>query len=108
MPHNWITAAVRMGDEWWVGTYGEGVVRIDEQGRISRFGDMPKAIVNPNAMLLAGGKVYAGTLEDSLLVYSGGRWEKHTAGLPSKNVTALATCGQGSCIGTDNGLVRLR
>jgi ligand-binding sensor domain-containing protein len=108
LPHNWITAAVRAGNEWWLGTYGEGVVRLQAGGRITAFGDMPKCIVNPNAMLAIGDRVYAGTLGGGLLMYAEGRWQNISSGLPSDNVTALAQSRSGVWVGTDNGLVRLR
>ena len=108
LTHNWITAVARVANEWWLGTYGEGVLKLDTQGRISSFSDMPRAIVNPNAMLAVEGRVYAGTLGDGLLVYSDGRWRNASEGLPSANVTAIATCRGGICVGTDNGLVRIR
>lgn len=108
LPHNWITAVARVGDEWWVGTYGEGVLRLDMQGRVTAFPDMPRSVVNPNAMLVSGGRVYVGTLEHGLLMHESGRWQNVSAGLPSMNVTALATCGSAVCAGTDNGLVKLR
>ena len=108
LTHNWITAVARVSNEWWLGTYGEGVLRLDAQGRVSAFPDMLRAIVNPNAVLAADDRVYAGTLGEGLLVYSEGRWRNESAGLPSANVTAVARCGGGICVGTDNGLVRLR
>jgi ligand-binding sensor domain-containing protein len=108
LPQNWITSVARVAGEWWLGTYGEGVLKLDGQGRISSFPDMPRAVVNPNAMLAWNDRVYAGTLSDGLLVYSEGRWRNASAGLPSVNVTAVAPCGSSVCVGTDNGLVRLR
>lgn len=108
LTHNWITAVARVANEWWLGTYGEGILKLDSQGRISSFPDMPRAIVNPNAMLAADGRVYAGTLGDGLLVHSAGRWRNASEGLPSANVTAIAPCRGGICVGTDNGLVRIR
>jgi ligand-binding sensor domain-containing protein len=108
LPQNWITSVARVAGEWWLGTYGEGVLKLDAHGRVSSFPDMPRAVVNPNAMLAWNDSVYAGTLSDGLLVYSGGRWRNASAGLPSVNVTAIAPCGSSVCAGTDNGLVRLR
>ena len=108
LPQNWITSVARVAGEWWLGTYGEGVLKLDGQGRIGSFPDMPRAVVNPNAMLASNGRVYAGTLSDGLLVYFEGRWRNASAGLPSVNVTAVASCGSNVCVGTDNGLVRLR
>jgi ligand-binding sensor domain-containing protein len=110
LKHNWITAIVPVGDEWMVGTYGAGVLKLDGQGR---FYPMEKATgpfdVNPNAMLVSAGHVFAGTLGQGLYVYdrASGRWSAITDGLPSANVTALAVSGGYVYVGTDNGLVRI-
>jgi len=65
--------------------------------------------VNPNAMAASGDRVYAGTLDSGLLIFDRqtGRWTSSTAGLPSKNITALAIGGGYLYVGTDNGLVRI-
>jgi ligand-binding sensor domain-containing protein len=65
--------------------------------------------VNPNAMLVVGDHVYAGTLGRGLYVYdrASGRGRFTTAGLPSANVTALTARDGVLYIGTDNGLVRV-
>jgi ligand-binding sensor domain-containing protein len=110
LKHNWITAVVRVGEEWMVGTYGAGILRMDGDGR---FEAMEKATgpfeVNPNAMLVTDQHVFAGTLGEGLFVYdrSTGRWSAMTEGLPSLNVTAVAAGGGTVYVGTDNGLVRI-
>lgn len=106
---NWITALVRVDDEWFVGTYGAGILRLDANGRWQSFDDAGGDFeVNPNAMLVTPARVYAGTLGRGLYVYDRerGRWTVVTAGLPSSNVTALAAAGGFIYVGTDNGLVR--
>jgi ligand-binding sensor domain-containing protein len=108
--HNWITALVRVGDEWFAGTYGAGVLRLDGHGEWHSFPDQPAGVVvNPNAMIASGGRVYAGSMDSGLLLFdrSAGRWTSTTAGLPSRNVTALAAGGGYLYVGTDNGLVRI-
>jgi ligand-binding sensor domain-containing protein len=108
--HNWITAMVRVDKEWFAGTYGAGVLRLDEQGRWSGFADLHgDLIVNPNALTVTQGRVYAGSLDRGLFVYdrASGRWTNTVAGLPSANVTALAVGGGYLYIGTDNGVVRM-
>jgi ligand-binding sensor domain-containing protein len=110
MKHHWITAVVRVDDEWFAGTYGAGVLRLDNNGQWRSFPDASDAfVVNPNAMLVSGSHVYAGTLDRGLYVYDRrmGRWTTITAGLPSLNVTALAARDGYIYIGTDNGLVRI-
>ena len=107
--HNWITAIVPVGAEWFVGTYGAGVLRFDAAGRWQTFPDLRAPFeVNSNAMLATDRKVYAGSLSGGLYVYdrAAGRWSNLTAGLPSRNVTALAAHGGYVYVGTDNGLVR--
>jgi ligand-binding sensor domain-containing protein len=113
--HNWITAVTgypnAVTNGCFVGTYGAGVMALDRDGRWSAFSDMPKSVeVNPNAMLSTARAVYAGTLGKGLAVYDVGRerWTFVTDGLPSLNVTAVGTDGNGVLyIGTDNGLVRV-
>ena len=83
---NWITALAQVGDEWFVGSYGGGIFRLDATGRCETFPDAAGAfVVNPNAMLASGQRVYAGTLERGLYVYDRGlgRWSDVTAALPS-------------------------
>ena len=62
-----------------------------------------------NAMLVTPSGVYAGSMENGLLVYNRatGRWTRTAVGLPSLNVTALAAEGGTIYVGTDNGLVRI-
>ena len=107
---NWITALAQVGDDWFVGSYGGGIFRLDATGRCEAFPDATGAfVVNPNAMLATGQHVYAGTLERGLYVYDRalGRWSDVTAALPSPNVTALAVHNGYLYIGTDNGLIRI-
>ena len=107
---NWITALARVGDEWFVGSYGGGIFRLEASGRFEKFPDATGAfVVNPNAMLATSQRVYAGTLERGLYVYdrSQGRWSDVTTALPSPNVTALAVHDGYLYIGTDNGLIRM-
>jgi ligand-binding sensor domain-containing protein len=111
LKHNWVTAIVPVEGEWFVGTYGEGIMRLDSGGRFQSFDIATGAgiEVNPNAMLVAGQHVLAGTLGKGLYVYNSnsGLWTVVTTGLPSLNVTALAEAGGYVYVGTDNGLVRV-
>jgi ligand-binding sensor domain-containing protein len=110
LKHNWITALARAGDEWFAGTYGAGVLRLDSSGEWRSFPDLKDGfVVNPNAMVVSGGQLYAGSLDRGLFVYdrASTRWSNTTSGLPSKNVTALAVGNGYLFVGTDNGLVRM-
>jgi ligand-binding sensor domain-containing protein len=110
MKHHWITALVRVDDDWFAGTYGAGVLRLDSNEQWRSFTDASDPfVVNPNAMLVTGSSVYAGTLDRGLYVYDRriGRWTTITTDLPSLNVTALAARDGYVYIGTDNGLMRI-
>ena len=110
LTHNWTTAVARVGDEWFVGTYGGGLFRLDAAGRWHPFADATGPIeINPNALAVTDTHVFAGTLSQGLLVYDRQalRWTTFTAGLPSMNVTALAADRCSVYVGTDNGIVRL-
>jgi ligand-binding sensor domain-containing protein len=110
LKQNWITAIVKIDTDFFVGTYGAGVLRITNRGVWETFEDMRGTIeINPNAMVSTAGAVYAGTLDRGLAVYNtaSGRWGFFTAGLPSRNVTAVEARGGVLYIGTDNGLVKV-
>ncbi|MBZ5603052.1 MAG: hypothetical protein LAO79_12165 [Acidobacteriia bacterium] len=108
LKHNWITSIARVGNEWFVGTYGAGVLKMDVLGHWQTFEDLRGTLeVNPNAMVVTDRAVYAGTLDRGIAVYSSGRWNFWTAGLPSRNVTALEARGGVLYVGTDNGLVKI-
>lgn len=106
---NWITGIVPVGNEWFAGTYGGSVVKLDASGHWSGFEDLrPPVEINTGAMLATDRAVYAGTLRQGLAIYSraSGRWILVERGLPSRNVTALAARQGMIYVGTDNGLVQ--
>jgi hypothetical protein len=110
LKHSWITAVVPVGAEWMVGTYGAGVLALDRAGHFRSFEIGTGQIeVNPNAMLVTANYVLAGTLSQGLYIYDrqSGRWSVVRDGLPSLNVTALASGNGYIYIGTENGLVRI-
>jgi ligand-binding sensor domain-containing protein len=110
LKHNWITAIVPVDKDFFVGTYGAGVLRITNRGVWETFDDLRGNIeINANAMATAPGAVFAGTLDQGLAIYNigSGRWTFFTAGLPSPNVTAVEARGGVLYIGTDNGLVKV-
>ncbi len=107
---NWITGLARAGTDWLVGTYGNGIMRLDPAGNVTATDATRNGtIVNPGAILSDGRITLAGTLSQGLLVgdASGTRWKPVTAGLPSLNVTALAIANGVVYVGTDNGLVKI-
>ena len=113
LKRNWITALLRVPqaeapDVWFAGTYGGGVAQMDAAGRVTPM-DVADVVINPNAMFETAQHVFAGSLDDGLLVYNRGshHWSRVIAGLPSKNVTAITENGGELYIGTDNGVVRI-
>jgi outer membrane protein assembly factor BamB len=110
LKHNWITGLAAVGNDWLVGTYGAGVLRLGADGKItSTEATRTGVVVNPTAMVADGRVVLAGTLGQGLLVgdASGTRWRTVSAGLPSLNVTALAIRNGQVYVGTENGLVKI-
>ena len=109
LQHNWVSAIAADGADLFVGTYGEGVARVDSDGAWHSFAESRGAVVNPNAMALTPDRLYVGTLDRGLLVYdrAAKSWNTVTAGLPSLCVTALSVHQNGVYVGTDNGLVRV-
>jgi ligand-binding sensor domain-containing protein len=110
LKHNWVTAIVQVEKDFFVGTYGAGVLRITNRGVWETFDDLRGSIeINANAMAATPGAVFAGTLDRGLAIYNigSGRWTFFTAGLPSRNVTAVEARGGVLYIGTDNGLVKV-
>ncbi|HEU0124007.1 MAG TPA: hypothetical protein VFQ91_25975 [Bryobacteraceae bacterium] len=104
---NWITALAPAGNDWFAGTYGGGVQKLDAAGVWSAFDTMPaNVVVNPNAMAVTPRGVYAGTLEHGLLAWDTQRqaWRPLRKGLPSSNVTAILYHDNKLYLGTDNGL----
>jgi ligand-binding sensor domain-containing protein len=110
LKHNWITAIARVDQDFFVGTYGSGVLRLTDKGVWETFDDLRGNIeINTNAMAATPKAVYAGTLDRGLAIYSAAsrRWTFFSAGLPSRNVTAVEAHGGTLYIGTDNGLVKV-
>jgi ligand-binding sensor domain-containing protein len=110
LKHNWITAVVPLGDDWMVGTYGAGILRLDRSGHFQSFEKATAPFeVNPNAMVVTPRHVFAGSLGNGLYVYDRdvARWTVITDGLPSLNVTALAESNGSIYAGTDNGLAKI-
>ncbi len=110
LKHNWTTAIAAVGDGWFVGTYGGGIMRLDAAGYFTSMDNVGAPVeINPNAMLVTARHVFAGSLGDGLLVFdrASQTWSRVSAGLPSMNVTALAEHNGEIYIGTDNGAVRI-
>jgi ligand-binding sensor domain-containing protein len=108
---NWITASAALGNDLYLGTYGSGVVQMTERHELQTFREFAgqRVEISPNAMLVTNRAVYAGTAGHGLAVLRPGqqRWQFIEAGLPSRDVTALAADDNFLYIGTDNGLAKI-
>jgi len=110
LKHNWITGMAAVGNEWLVGTYGAGVMRLSADGTVvPTDATISGVVVNPTAIVADGRLVLVGTLGRGLMVgdATGTRWKTIAAGLPSLNVTALAVHNGVVYVGTENGLVKI-
>jgi ligand-binding sensor domain-containing protein len=110
LKHNWITALTPVGNDWLVGTYGAGIMRLSTNGNVTPTdATRTGVVINPTAMTADGRMILAGTLGNGLMVgdATGTRWGTVTAGLPSLNVTALVIYKGVVYVGTENGLVKI-
>ena len=56
LKHNWITGLAAVGDEWLVGTYGAGVMRLGADGSVTATeATIPGLVVNPQPLSPTGG-----------------------------------------------------
>lgn len=112
LPHPWVTAILPTDAGVLIGTYGGGLVRLlgrmSDQGEWRVFSETEGLKVNAGALVMAGGRVYAGTDGAGLFRLSrdGTRFERLKLALPSQRVTALLGMGGFLYIGTDEGLTR--
>src|ERR1041384_3536854 len=110
LSHDWITALDEAEGTLYIGTNGGGVDALLPAGEWMNFSDeLGKFEVNQNAMHYDGERLYVGTSDRGLLVYNtrDRRWTRISAGLASRNVTAITTDDRFIYVGTLNGLVRI-
>jgi hypothetical protein len=122
LPNPWVTAIVAEGDGGLlVGTWGGGIVRRrpgdrpaspasrTDSGRWEPFAETEGLAVSPGALVVVGGRAWAGTDARGLWrqTRDGSRFERVRVPLPSSRVTALHPDTEGLWVGTDQGLVRL-
>ena len=108
---NWITASAEFEGALYLGTYGSGVVRLEQSGAFTSYLSFSgrRCEINLNAMLTTNRALYAGTAGEGIAILPAGsdRWQFLRDGLPSHNVTALDARDGRIYIGTDNGVVRI-
>ncbi len=71
LKHNWITAISQLDKDFYVGTYGAGVLRLTNRGVWETFEDLRGTLeINANAMVATSSAVYAGTLDRGMAIYN--------------------------------------
>jgi ligand-binding sensor domain-containing protein len=110
LSHDWVTAVCEADGTLYIGTNGGGVDALLSTGEWINFSDQIGHFeVNQNAMYFDGERLYIGTGQQGLLSYNtrGHRWTRFTSGLPSQNVTAIASDDRYIYAGTLNGMIRI-
>jgi ligand-binding sensor domain-containing protein len=110
LSHDWVSALMEADGTLYIGTNGGGVDALLPTGEWVNFSDqLGKFEVNQNAMHYDGDRIFVGTTNRGLLVYNTRvrRWDELSAGLPSPNVTAIASDDRFIYAGTLNGLARI-
>jgi ligand-binding sensor domain-containing protein len=110
LSHDWVSALAEADGTLYVGTNGGGVDALLPTGEWVNFADqVGKFEVNQNAMHYDGDRIFVGTTDRGLMVYNTRvrRWDQIIRGLPSPNVTAIASDDRFIYAGTLNGLVRI-
>jgi ligand-binding sensor domain-containing protein len=105
LPHPWVTALLSSKNSLLVGTYGGGIVSINEERTLTQIPGTQGASINLGAATWAGSQAVFGTLEKGLFfVEKLDKVGTFTIGLPSTNVTALAADDRRLAVGADRGI----
>jgi ligand-binding sensor domain-containing protein len=110
LSHDWVTALCEAGGTLYIGTNGGGVDALLPTGEWINYSvEIGGFEVNQNAMHFDGERLYVGTSQQGLLSYNtrGRRWTRITQGLPSQNITAIASDDRFIYAGTLNGMIRI-
>jgi ligand-binding sensor domain-containing protein len=110
LSHDWVTALALADGTLYIGTNGGGVDALLPTGEWVSFSDpVGRFEVNQNALHIDGERIFVGTADRGLLIYNtrARGWTRISAGLPSQNVTAIASDQDSIYAGTLNGLVRI-
>ena len=109
LTNNWVTAMAAANGRLFVGTYGGGVFELTPSGELASFtAEIGKQVVNPNAMISDGQRLYVGTLDGAwVLEFSSQKWTKLKAELPSATVLSVASNDDAAYFGTTSGIARI-
>ncbi len=109
LTNNWVTALCAFGNRLFIGTYGGGIFELTASGELASFtSEIGKQVVNPNAMVSDGKRLYVGTLEGAwVLEFDSQKWVKLKAELPSATVLSVASDDEYVYFGTTSGIARI-
>jgi ligand-binding sensor domain-containing protein len=106
---NWVTALCAVGPRVFLGTYGGGVFELTASGELRSFApETGRAVVNPNAMWSDGSRLYAGTLEGTLVFdLNSQQWTRLTNEMPARTVLSITGDEKYVYFGTTAGIARI-
>jgi ligand-binding sensor domain-containing protein len=106
---NWVTALCAVGPRVFLGTYGGGVFELTPSGELRPFApETGRAVVNPNAMWSDGSRLYAGTLEGTLVFdLNSQQWTRLTNEMPARTVLSITGDEKYVYFGTTAGIARI-
>lgn len=106
---NWVTAIASVNGRLFIGTYGGGVFELTPSGELTSFAaEIGKQVVNPNAMVSDGKRLYVGTLDGAwVLEFESQKWMKLKTELPAATVLSIASDDESVYFGTTSGMARI-
>ena len=94
---DWVTALAVDGRDVYAGTYSKGVTQLRFAGEKRTATQLGGGYVNTGGLLVAGGKLYAATMDQLLVRAIGGTgaaWQAMPAAAPGRDVTAIHIVGR--------------
>jgi len=108
LTQNWVTALCAVGPRLFLGTYGGGVFELTASGDLRAFAETGRAVVNPNAMWSDGSRLYAGTLDGTLVLdLNSQEWTRLTGEMPARTVLSITGDEKYLYFGTTAGIARM-
>lgn len=104
---DWVMAIAASGQSVWVGTYKGGVTRFDLRGRAPAVTQLGGGWINPGGLQVAGGRVYAATM-DGPREYTALGWRAAVLLTLGTDTTAVLPVGSTLWIASRRGLLHTR
>ena len=105
---NWVTALCAVGPRVFLGTYGGGVFELTASDELRAFAETGRAVVNPNAMWSDGARLYAGTLDGTLVFdLNSQEWTRLSSEMPARTVLSITGDDKYVYFGTTAGIARI-